>query len=259
MRTQRPLSRPAVEPVKRQVLRYTILAGDISIVVTRKRIRHMHLRVHPPDGRVTISAPFSIRPEVVDAFASTRLQWIRRQQHRVQKQTRETPTRFVAGESHYVWGRRYELSVVERDGRPGVVLDDRTLTLFVHPGSDPVRRAAVMYSWHKSILNETLPPLIRTWEQRLNVRLQGYYLRRMKTRWGTCNCRTKHIRLNTELVTNPSHLLDYVVAHEMVHLIVPNHGPRFIGLMNEHYPFWREARAELNQSQRRRHAAPAVR
>jgi predicted metal-dependent hydrolase len=115
-----------------------------------------------------------------------------------------------------------------------------------------------MYSWHKSILNETLPPLIRTWEQRLNVRLQGYYLRRMKTRWGTCNCRTKHIRLNTELVTKPSHLLDYVVAHEMVHLIVPNHGPRFIGLMNEHYPFWREARAELNQSQRRRHAAPAV-
>lgn len=234
---------------------YTLLLGDIAVAVTRKRIRHMHLRVHPPDGRVTISAPYSLRPQVVEVFASTRIEWIRRQQELVRTRTIEIPTRFISGENHYLWGQRYELSVVACEGRSRVVVDDAHITLLVEPGSDAARRAAVMHSWHKSILTGVLPPLIEKWERRLNVRLKGYYLRRMKTRWGTCNYRTKHIRLNTELVTKPSHLLDYVVAHEMVHLIVPNHGRRFIALMDEHYPSWREARAELNESHRRRRDA----
>ena len=224
----------------------TILLGDISIAVTRKRIKHVHLRVHPPDGRVTISAPFSARSQVVEAFAVDRLEWIRRQQQRVRGQARVAPPRFVQGENHYLWGRRHVLSVVERDGRERVVLDDDGLTLFIRPDRDSARRGHVLHAWHKAILHGVLPPLIPKWEQRLNVRLRGYSLRRMKTRWGTCNCRTKHIRLNTELVTKPSHLLEYVLVHEMVHLIVPNHGPRFVALMNEHYPSWREARAELN-------------
>ena len=176
------------------------------------------------------------------------------QRERLQREPREIPNRFVSGESHDVWGRPYELCVVERAGREGVKLDDSSLTLFVRPGAAAARRAAVMHGWHKAILNETLPPLIQKWEQRLDVRLNGYSLRRLKTRWGSCNYRTKRIRLNTELVTKPIHLLDYVLVHEMVHLIVPNHGPRFIALMIEHYPTWREARAELNQSHRRHHA-----
>jgi predicted metal-dependent hydrolase len=202
--------------------------------------------VHPPDGRVTISAPISARPQVVEAFAASRLGWIRRQQDRVRGQAREALRRFVPGESHYLWGRRHLLSVVERDDQSGVFLNDGHITLFIQPGSDTAGRADVMHAWHKSILHETLPPLIRNWEQRLNVHVKGYYLRRMKTRWGTCNYRTRHIRLNTELVTKPSHLLEYVLVHEMVHLIVPNHGVRFVALMNEHYPSWREARAALN-------------
>ena len=226
----------------------TILVGDIRIEVTRKRIKHVHLRVRPPNGEVTISAPMSARLQVVEAFATTRLDWIRRQQERLRAQVMEAPRRFVQGESHYLWGRRHVLFVVERDGRQGVKLDDGRLLLFVQPGSDVARRARVMYAWHKSILRGALPPLIRKWEQRLNVRLEGYYLRQMKTRWGTCNYRTKHIRLNTELVTKPAHLFEYVLVHEMVHLIVPNHGSRFIALMNEHYPSWREARKELNKS-----------
>ena len=225
----------------------TIRVGDIQIAVNRKRIKHVHLRVHPPDGRVTISAPLSARLQVVEAFAADRLEWIRRQQQRVRGQAREAPVCFVQGESHSLWGRRHVLSVVEREGMERVVLDDDGLTLFVQPGRDSARRGQVMQRWHKSILHGVLPPLVLKWEQRLNVRLRGYSLRRMKTRWGTCNYRTKHIRLNTELVTKPSHLLEYVLVHEMVHLIVPNHGPRFVGLMNEHYPSWREARAELNQ------------
>jgi predicted metal-dependent hydrolase len=229
----------------------TIVVGDIPITVTRKRIKHVHLRVRPPDGRVTMSAPMAVRPQVVEAFAAARLEWIRRTQVRVRGQAREAPREFVTGESHYLWGRRHLLSVVERDGRQGVLLDNRRITLFIQPGSDTARRADVMHAWHKSVLHETLPPRIRNWEQRLKVRLKGYYLRRMKTRWGTCNHRTKHIRLNTELVTKPSHLLEYVLVHEMVHLIVANHGARFVALMNEHCPSWRKARAELNKSHSR--------
>ena len=225
----------------------TILIGDVPIAVTRKRIKHLHLKVRPPNGDVSISAPISARIQVVEAFAADRLEWIRRQQQRVRGQAREAPLRFVQGEHHYLWGRRHLLSVVERDGRERVVLDDDGLTLFVQPGRDSARRAHVLHAWHKSVLHGVLPPLVLKWEQRLNARLRGYSLRRMKTRWGTCNYRTKHIRLNTELVTKPSHLFEYVLVHEMVHLIVPNHGPRFVGLMNEHYPSWREARAELNQ------------
>ena len=122
------------------------------------------------------------------------------------------------------------------------------MTLFVRPGSDGTHRAQAMTAWHKSILHEVLPPLVQKWERRMNVRLTRCSLRRMKSRWGSCNHRTGHIRLNTELVTKPGHLLEYVLVHEMVHLIVPNHGKRFVALMDEHYPTWREARAELNAS-----------
>ena len=226
----------------------TIVVGDIPIAITRKRIRHVHLRVHAPDGRVTISAPLSVRPQFVEEFASARLEWIRRQQDRVRGQARPVSAQFVSGESHNLWGVPHLLTVVERDGRPGVIVDDRHITLFIRPGSDTANRAAVMQAWHKSILNDVLPARIRAWEQRLNVRVKGYYLRRMKTRWGTCNCRTRHIRLNTELVTTPSHLLEYVLVHEMVHLLVPNHGPRFVALMDLHCPSWRAARAALNAS-----------
>jgi hypothetical protein len=227
---------------------YTLRVGDISIAVTRKRIKHVHLRVHPPDGRVTISAPVSARSQFVEAFAATRLEWIRRQQVRMRAQPREAPRRFEEGEGHYLWGRRYVLSVVEREGREVVTLDEHSITLFIQSGSDVARRRNVMYAWHKATLHTVLPALIQKWEQRLTLRLTSYHLRRMKTRWGTCNYRTGHIRLNTELVTKPSYLLEYVLVHELVHLIVPNHGPRFIALMNEHYPSWREARAQLSQS-----------
>lgn len=229
-------------------MRHTILAGDIPIAVTRKRIKHLHLRVHTPDGRVTISAPLSVRLQAVEAFAATRLEWIRRQQDRVRSRARVAPQRLEQGEIHYLWGRPHELFVVERDGRQRVTHDEGRITLFIQPGSDVVRRAAVMQAWHKMILRGVLPALIEKWEVRMRVRVTACHLRRMKTRWGTCNHRTGHIRLNTELVTRPADLLEYVLVHEMVHLAVPNHGPRFVALMNEHFPTWREARAQLRES-----------
>lgn len=225
----------------------TIRLGEIAIAVTRKDIKHVHLSVHPPNGRVTLVAPAGTRLEVARAYAVSKLGWIRDQQARLHAQARETPRRFVTRESHYVWGKRYLLTVIEREQKPSVTMDHRRITLTVRPGSDQEKREAVMHDWHRRLLHEAVPRLIRKWEPRLQVKVAAYFLQRMKTKWGSCNHEARHIRLNTELVKKPKDLLEYVVVHEMAHLIAPTHSERFVALLNEHYPTWREARAELNE------------
>jgi len=220
--------------------------GKTRIEVTRKDIKHAHLSVYPPSGRVTLVAPKGTRLEVVRAYAISKLGWIRDKQAKMQAQARETPRQFVTRESHYLWGRRYLLTVVEKDEKPFVRLSHRRITLTVRPDSSLAKRAEVMHAWHKALLHEAVPALIEKWEARLSVRVAGYYLQRMKTKWGGCNHRAGSIRLNTELAKKPKDLLEYVVAHEMLHLIEPTHSERFVALLNRHYPTWREARAELN-------------
>ena len=184
----------------------TIQLGDIAITVTRKDIKHVHLSVHPPAGRVTLVAPAGTPLEVARAYA-----------------------------------------VATKDAKPSVRLDHRKITLTLRPGSTLAKREEVMQEWHRSLLHEVLPALIRKWETKLGVKVSGYFLQRMKTKWGGCNHRANNIRINTELVKKPKDLLEYVVVHEMVHLIEPKHSERFLALMTEHYPAWREARAELNE------------
>ena len=225
----------------------TIQLGDIVITVTRKDIKHVHLSVHPPNGRVTLVAPKATRLEVARAYAVSKLGWIRDQQAKLRSQARETPRQFIERESHYLWGRRYLLSVVEKDTKPSVTLNHRRIMLTVRPGSTMAKREAVMHGWHKSLLHDAVPRLIKKWEAKLGVKVSGYFLQRMKTKWGGCNHRAKHIRLNTELVKKPKDLLEYVVVHEMIHLIEPTHSERFLALTSKHYPGWREARAELNE------------
>lgn len=224
----------------------TITLGDVSILVTRKAVKNVHLSVHPPHGRVTLVAPVATRLEVARAYAISKLGWIRVQQARMQAQARETPREYIDRESHYVWGRRYLLDVQYDDVKPVVSLDHKQITLVVRPDTQAERRAEVLHEWHKSLLHEAVPVLIREWETTLGVKVTRYFLQRMKTRWGSCNHLAGHIRLNTELVKKPPHLLEYVVVHEMLHLIEPTHNKRFIGLLDLHYPRWRSARAELN-------------
>ena len=221
--------------------------GEITVRVTRKAVKHVHLSVHPPSGEVTLVAPTSTRLEVARAYAASRLGWIREQQQKLRAQARESPRAFVERESHYLWGRRYLLRVQEVDVRPKVLLDHRRITLQVRPGSDLARRTEVMHAWHRALLHETVPPLIAKWETRLGVSVSAYYLQRMKTKWGSCNHRSGNIRLNTELVKKPKDLLEYIVVHEMLHLIEPTHNERFVSLLDAHYPTWREARLELNE------------
>jgi predicted metal-dependent hydrolase len=225
----------------------TIQLGDIAIALKRKDIKHVHLSVHPPNGRVTLVTPMSTRPEVARAYAASKVGWIRDQQAKLRGQARETPRQFVERESHYLWGRRYLLSVREEEAKPSVRLTHRSITLTVRPGSSGAQRAAVMHEWHKSLLHEAVPELIRKWEPRLGVKVAGYFLQRMKTKWGSCNPRAQNIRLNTELVKKPKDLLEYVVVHEMLHLLEPTHSERFLTLLAKHFPAWREARAELNE------------
>jgi len=225
----------------------TIQLGDIVIAMTRKDIKNVHLSVHPPTGRVTLVAPIGTRPEVARAYAVSKLGWIRDQQAKLRGQARETPRQFVERESHHLWGRRYLLSVREENAKPSVRLSHRRIALIIRSGSSRAKREAVMHEWHKSLLHGVVPELIRRWEPKLGVEVAGYFLQRMKTKWGGCNHRARNIRLNTELVKKPKDLLEYVVVHEMAHLLEPTHNDHFIAILQEHYPTWREARAELNE------------
>jgi predicted metal-dependent hydrolase len=225
----------------------TIQLGEILILVTRKAIKNVHLSVHPPHGRVTLSTPSATRLDVARAYAISRLGWIRAQQQKLANQARETPRKFIARESHYLWGRRHLMTVVHKETKPSVSLDHKRITLTVRPGSDAAKRAEVIHEWHKSLLHEVVPPLIKKWEAKLKVKVSGYFLQRMKTKWGSCNHIGRRIRLNTELVKKPKDLLEYVIVHEMAHLIEPTHNERFIAILDKRYRSWREARAELNE------------
>ena len=225
----------------------TIRLDDVVIAMTLKDIKHVHLSVHPPDGRVTLVAPIGTRTDVARAYAVSRLSWIRAKQSELRGQAREPVRHYVTRESHYVWGKRYLLSVVERDTMPAVTLDHSRITLAVRPGSDRAKREAVMHAWQRGLLHQEVPRLIAKWEPVLEVAVAKYFLQRMKTKWGSCNRRARNIRLNTELVKKPKDLLEYVVVHEMLHLTAPTHSERFVALLSRHLPAWREARAELNE------------
>lgn len=228
-------------------MRETIQLGDVSILVTRKDVKNVHLSVHPPDGRVTLVAPTTTRLDVARAYAISKLNWINQQKQTLNNQARETPRQYIERESHYLWGRRYLMTILYEETKPFVTLDHKRVLVTLRPGSDEAKRYQVIHQWHKSLLREAIPPLIQKWEPKLGVKVSKYFLQRMKTKWGACNHKAGNIRLNTELVKKPKDLLEYVIVHEMAHLIEPTHSDRFIGILNEHYPNWREARIELNE------------
>lgn len=225
----------------------TIQLGEFSIEVTRKNVKNVHLSVHPPDGRITLVAPVSTRLEVARAYAISKLPWIRQQQARMKAQPRELPREYVKRETHYLWGRRYLLHILIGEETPHVTLDHKRINLHIKKGSDKEKRAEILYEWQKSLLHAFIREVIAKWEGILNVRVNAWFIQKMKTKWGSCNHQSGNIRLNTELVKKPKDLVEYVIVHEMVHLIEPTHNERFVALMNRFYPNWREARLELNE------------
>lgn len=223
-----------------------IQLGEIKIDVVFKDIKNIHLSVYPPDGRVHISAPERLDLETVRVYAISKLDWIKQQQRKMRAQQRETPREYLERESHYVWGKRYLLKIFDHAHPPKVDLQHNQLTLFVRPGSTPEKRKAVLDAWYRGLLKEAVPPLIKKWEPILGVSVDRFTIQHMKTRWGSCTHEKASIRLNTELAKKPPECLEYIVVHEMVHLLEPTHNAYFIALMDKFLPHWVNYRNLLN-------------
>ena len=223
--------------------------GGTLVEVVRKNIKHLHLGVYPPEGRVRVAAPTYVDDDAVRLAVVARLGWIRRRQAEFRRQDRQPQRRLVSGESHYVDGRRYRLAVVEHDGRPVVRLRNRTtMELRVPPTADRDAREAVLHRWYRRRIRERLPALLAAWQPRVGVQVAEVRIRRMKTRWGTCNAGARRIWLNLELAKKPVPCLEYIVVHEMVHLIERRHNDRFRAVMDGIMPRWRACRDELNRA-----------
>ena len=222
--------------------------GEISVEVVKKDIKNIHLSVYPPTGTVRISAPLRMNIDTIRVFAISRLGWIKKQQQKLKKQEREAPRDYLDRESHYLWGKRYLLKVVEEDAAPRVELKHKKIILQVRSGTSRDKKKAILEEWYRERLKEALPTLIAKWEKLMNVKVKRFFVRRMKTRWGSCNPSTKSIRLNTELAKKLPDCLEYIVVHEMAHLREPTHNSRFIALMDSMMPKWEFYREMLNQS-----------
>ena len=217
--------------------------------VVRKDIKHLHVGVYPPSGRVRVAAPLRIDDDAVRLAVISRLGWIRRKQAEFEQQDRQSQREFVTGESHYVEGRRYRLDVIESDGPQTVcLLNNSTMALRVHPGADRDKREAVLHRWYRRQLRGRVPALLAKWEPEVGARVAEVRIRKMKTRWGTCNSAARRIWLNLELVKKPASCLEYIMVHEMVHLIECHHNEQFRGLMDRLMPQWRLYRDELNRA-----------
>ena len=225
----------------------TIDLSGIAVDVVRKDIKNVHLSVYPPTGTVRISAPVRMSLDTIRLFAISKLGWIKHQQKTLRGQERESQREYLDRESHYVWERRFLLKVVEADAAPSVQIQHGTLLLRGRPGADEATREAVVAGWYRQLLKRAVPPLIEAWEPLLSVTVKRFFVQQMKTRWGSSNPDARTIRLNTELAKKPRECLEYIVVHEMIHLLESTHNARFTGLLNRFMPQWQHYRSILNR------------
>ena len=233
-------------PRRRAVPRPELAIVDgLTVEVTRKRVKNIRLVVYPPDGRVRLTVPYGTKTAVAEAVIRERGAWIQRHQQRFLALPRPIRPLFVSGEVHYLAGEPYQLTV--RDStRASVQISGAKLLLTSRPNTDRAGRERQLEEFYRAHLKASLPPMIAAWETRLDTRVAEFGVRRMKTRWGSCNTRAARIWLNLALAKRRSDLLEYVVVHEMAHLHVPNHGPDFVALMTRSLPHWRRLKAELD-------------
>ncbi len=220
--------------------------GNIAVDVQFKDIKNVHLSVCPPKGHVRISAPSRMKIERVRIFAVSKLDWIKKQQKKFLKQEREPGKEYIDRESHYVWGRRYLLKL-EDAITPEIVLKHSQLVIRGNNNVLTLKRKEWLEEWYRRILKSEAHLLIQKWEQRLGVKTNQLFVQKMKTKWGSCNPKSKNIRLNTDLAKKPKEFLDYIVLHEMAHLLAPKHNDKFIALMDQHMPKWVVMKNELNR------------
>lgn len=223
-----------------------IKIGNISVDVVLKDIKNVHLSVHPPLGRVRISAPSRMSMDTIRVFAISKLEWIRQQQTRLIEQRRETPREYLERESHYVWGKRYLLSVIGNGQSSHVALAHNRMILTTRAGVDVAGKEAIVAQWYRDQVRLAAASVIAKWQPLLGVEVSRVYVQQMKTRWGGCNPRARAIRLNTELAKKPKECLEYIVVHEMIHMLEPTHNARFVSFMDQFLPKWQFFRQRLN-------------
>jgi predicted metal-dependent hydrolase len=228
---------------------HQISVNGFVVDVVRKDIKNLHLAVYPPNGRVRVAAPLRVNDDVVRLFTISKLTWIKHQQAKFEGQVRQSAREFVSGESHYYQGQRYLLDVVYHEGPPTVSLrNNKIMDISVRPGSDISVRERVLTHWYRQRLKEEIAPLITKWEAIIGVKVAEWGVKQMKTKWGTCNIKARRIWLNLELIKKPVHCLEYIIVHELVHLLERHHNDRFIAYMNSFMPLWPHYREELNRA-----------
>jgi len=228
---------------------HQIQIEDITVDVVKKDIKNVHLSVHPPTGSVRISAPRTMDLGSIRSFAISKLGWIKKQQAKLKNQAKVEPREYINKESHYFNGKRYVLKVVERQATPKVVLKHTTIELHVRAGTARDVRKAILDAWYRQQLKERLPALIEKWEQKMGVQINEFRIKKMKTRWGTCNIQAKRIWLNLELAKKPVECLEFIVVHEMTHLFERKHNARFASYMDRFMPRWKFHKDFLNRTQ----------
>jgi len=225
-----------------------ITVSNITIDVIHKDIKNIHLAVYPPTGRVRIAAPLSVNDDAIRLFAISKLGWIKRHQREFDAQERISPREYKQRESHYFQGRRYLMKIIEKDEPPKVILRARSnIELYVRPNTSFEKRQEVITEWYRVELKKLIPGIIKKWEKSLNVNIEEWQVKQMKTNWGTCNIEKKRILINLELAKKPLHCLEYVILHEMVHLLERHHNERFLYYMDTFLPNWKQIRTELNK------------
>jgi predicted metal-dependent hydrolase len=220
--------------------------GALSIEVVQKNIKNIHLSVYPPHGTVKVAAPLHYDIELIRVYVNSKSGWIKKQQAKILAQVRETPRDFVTRESHYFKGKRYLLQITEQDASPKVVLHHSKIELLVRPNMDIAKRETILQEWYRTELKKLIPPLIAKWEQKMGVSVNDWQVKQMKTKWGTCNTEKKRILFNLELAKKPVECLEFVIVHELVHLLERLHNDRFFAYMDKFLPNWQHLRNELN-------------
>ena len=225
-----------------------MMVGSLQVAVMRKPVKNLHLNVLPPYGQIRVSVPPSMHEEAVRTFVASKLPWIRRQVDKFQKQARQTKRSYISGESHYFQGKRYQLRLHETEKRYGKVemKNKRYLDLSVSSGATPEQKDRVINKWYRAELTKQLEKFIPKWEKTIGVKADEWHIRKMKTKWGTCNVEAKRVWFNLELAKKPPQCVEYIVVHELVHLLERSHNERFVSLMDTFMPTWKTRRQELN-------------
>src|SRR3972149_5308307 len=224
-----------------------IMIGDLCIDVVQKVIKNVHLSVHPPMGRVRISAPLRMDLDTIRVFAISKLNWINKQQHKLRSQERDTPKEYITRESHYYLGRRYLLKVIEHNASPIVAIKHETMEMYIRPNADTGKRQVILDEWYRQRMKEIVPGLIAQYEKAMKVHVAEFGIKKMKTRGGTCSRQANRLWLNLELAKKPKECVEYVVVHEMAHMLERYHNERFAALMDQYLPKWRFYKEELNR------------